>query len=510
MKEELVRYIEVDVSLFEKINDLKSKITIKVCHVGHNPNKTFFSKPSLEYLAQSVIGAPIIGQVNEKTGEFEGHNVKREFVDGKFKKTFNTRPYGYVPDNAKPRFQTFETKQGPLEYLVVDGILWNRYPEAIEAFEKNDGEAKQSMELHLNHTGYKVDDIYYFEEAQVTGLCLLGPKKTTGMIGAVATLFEMDEDVREEFESLKKEYETEEGVGMPSLKEVKEAAKKQMENHLNLEGEATETEEIEDVKTDNSIEETKTIEAEEVEETKEAEITEIEVETEVAIEEKTEKTNVDADEVIEKTVENTETIETTEVTEVVETIEEAKKPVNVEEAIKEFENSELYSSLPEAARKAIYRMVEQCQDNIRYLEACIIDAEAEKQRYISRMDSEQKRLSSEKATLEAEVSELQGALTTYELKEQEEIKNAKLEEVKPVLTVEEFESLEENRNELSVDEIGAAAAQFVLDRQLKTTYEAEAKGTKTLSVKARTQTPKVKKQQQSRYPSLNKYFSEDK
>lgn len=499
MNEELPRYIEIDTLLYEQMDDQLSKVTLRVAHTGLSNKNTFFTKPSLEYMAQTIIGKPIIGNINEETGHFEGHNVKREVVNGKVKKTFNTRPYGFIPESARPRFETFETKKGPLEYLVVDGIMWNRYPEGIEAFEKNGGKTKQSMELHMNHTGYTAEGVYYFEKASVTGLCLLGPNRTTGMTESVATLFEMDEDLQQEFETLKQEYESKEGAEMPTLEEIKEAAKKQIDANLNpnkdkdpesagTEPEAT-PEEGAAKEPENKEPETPEDPESDPEEEPKSPDAEPKAEPEADPESK-------ASEPENKEPETKEPVK-------------IEKPIDAAQTIEEFEGSELFSALPEAAQKAIKSMRDGLQGNIKYLEACIADLESDKKRVVERYSREQSELASEMETCRSEISELQTALTTYEAKELEESKVAKLEELKPVLDAEEYESLETNRAELTVQEIEAAAAQFVLDRAKKLTYEAEGEE-KTSSPSNRSRslhsTPKKRKTKEDRYPSLNKYF----
>lgn len=507
MKKELPRYINVDTLLFEKMDDQFSKITLRVAHEGLNNNKTFFTKPSLEYMAQTIIGKPIIGRVNEKTGLFEGHNTKRKIVNGKMEKTFNTRPYGFIPESSQPRFETFETQKGPIEYLVVDGLLWNRYPEAIKAFELNNGEALQSMELHMNHSGYRHEGIYYFEEASVTGLCLLGPDKTTGMVETVATLFEMDEELQKEFETLKEEYEIKEGTEMPTLEEVKAAAKKQIESQLGTSTENTEAPEAPEVtETEETTEETTEVEETKVEETEETKEDETEEETTEESEVTEVKETEEATEVEETEALEAPEAETTEVTTETNAEETSADAVKFADVITEFTSSELYAALPDSARKAINVMIEKCQSEVRYLEACMSDIEAEKQRYATRMDNEKSHYAAEKAKYENEIAELQGTLTTYEAKEIEAAKDAKLEELKPVLDVEEFESLETNRAELTIEEMEAAAAQFVLDRAKKLTYEADEVKAPTV----KTRSTKTPKKQQNRYGSLSKYLSSHK
>ena len=55
---------------------LISKVKIKVCYVGDEPNrnKTIITKETATEFAASLRGSPIVAYFNQDTGDFEQHN----------------------------------------------------------------------------------------------------------------------------------------------------------------------------------------------------------------------------------------------------------------------------------------------------------------------------------------------------------------------------------------------------------------------------------------------------
>ena len=166
-----------------EVSPLISKCQIKVCYVGEQPNrnKTVITKEFAKEMAKGLPGSPIVGYFNEQAGDFEEHNKEVLVKDGKFAIVDTTKPYGFVPPNAKIWFQKFvDDGQVEREYLVTEGYIWTAaYPESQRIFTE-DGN-NQSMELYKDSVkGYWAGNInsdnrfFIFNEAIIEKLCILG------------------------------------------------------------------------------------------------------------------------------------------------------------------------------------------------------------------------------------------------------------------------------------------------------------------------------------------------
>jgi hypothetical protein len=52
-------------------------------------------------MAPTLRGSPIVGYFDENKGDFEEHNRIIDISNGKFEIKDTTRPYGFVPTDAK-------------------------------------------------------------------------------------------------------------------------------------------------------------------------------------------------------------------------------------------------------------------------------------------------------------------------------------------------------------------------------------------------------------------------
>lgn len=165
----------------EAINPLISKCQIKVCYVGDEPNRnrSVITKEVAKDLAATLPGCPIVGFYNENKGDFEEHNRIIDVSNGKFEIKDTTRPYGFVPTDAKVWFQWFEDDGVPHEYLMTEGYIWTgQYPETQRIIEKGNN---QSMELDTNTLdAFWTKDsngkpqFFIINEAIMSKLCILG------------------------------------------------------------------------------------------------------------------------------------------------------------------------------------------------------------------------------------------------------------------------------------------------------------------------------------------------
>lgn len=175
--------IEGTVELFEKteVSPLIDKCVIKVCYVGEQPNRnhTVITKNVASEMGKKLPGSPIVGFYNESDKDFEGHNRDIKIGNGQFKIVDTTRPYGFVPTNAKVWFQKFNDDGIEHEYLCVEGYLWTKaYEEAKRILTEGNN---QSMEIDPEtEKGSWTNDlksgdrIFIYNEALVEKLCILG------------------------------------------------------------------------------------------------------------------------------------------------------------------------------------------------------------------------------------------------------------------------------------------------------------------------------------------------
>lgn len=165
-----------------EISPLISKCQVKVCYVGQDPNRngTVITKKVATEMGKKLPGSPVVGYFNQESADFEGHN--REIAlrgGGKFEILDTTKPYGFVPTDAKVWFQKFNDEGVEHEYLATECYIWtSAYPECQRILERGNN---QSMELNKetqdgfwakdNNSG---DRIFIYNEALIEKLCILG------------------------------------------------------------------------------------------------------------------------------------------------------------------------------------------------------------------------------------------------------------------------------------------------------------------------------------------------
>lgn len=165
-----------------ELSPLISKCFVKVCYVSDKPNRnnTVITKDVAYEMGKKLPGSPIVGFYNEDIKDFEGHNREIKVGNGEFKIVDTTKPYGFVPLDAKVWFQFFRDDDGQdREYLCTECYIWTgAYPESKRLLEQGNN---QSMELHKDSqkgTWANVDNsterIFIYNEALIEKLCILG------------------------------------------------------------------------------------------------------------------------------------------------------------------------------------------------------------------------------------------------------------------------------------------------------------------------------------------------
>ena len=154
---------------------------------------------------------------NENKKDFEEHNRTIEISNGKFEMKDTTKPYGFVPTDAKVWFQQYQDDDAVIrEYLCTEGYLWTgQYPECQRIIDKGNN---QSMELDTERIdAYWTKDenekpqFFIINEAIVSKLCILGEDCEPCFEGASVTKpeteikFSLGDDFKEQLFSMMQE-----------------------------------------------------------------------------------------------------------------------------------------------------------------------------------------------------------------------------------------------------------------------------------------------------------------
>lgn len=174
------------------LNPLISKCHIKVCYVSDKPNRngSVITKEVATKMANSLPGSPIVGLYNEATEDFEEHSRSIEISGDKWEVKELTKPYGFVPTDAKCWFQDFIDDGDTIhKYLMTEGYLWTgQYPECQRVIDKGNN---QSMELDPNSIDAEWSEsnndepsFFIINEAIISKLCILGEEMEPCFEGA--------------------------------------------------------------------------------------------------------------------------------------------------------------------------------------------------------------------------------------------------------------------------------------------------------------------------------------
>ena len=189
-----------------EISPLISKVKIKVCYVGDEPNrnKTIITKELAETLGPTLRGSPIVGYFNQDDGDFEQHNKAIEVNGKEFAIVDVTKPYGFVDLNAAVWFQKFlDDNAVEREYLCTEGYLWTTaYPECQRIIENGNNQSLEFDEKNFSGVWTKQDNsnarFFIINEAIIEKLCILGENYEPCFEGAqIKTEFSLDDQFAE-------------------------------------------------------------------------------------------------------------------------------------------------------------------------------------------------------------------------------------------------------------------------------------------------------------------------
>ena len=209
---EMPSAVDFEIINIEPMNDYISECEIKVFYHGRNRNGSYISKAVGNQIASSLPRAPIVALYNEQIDDYVDHGeeiiINREGI--KFEK--KTIPYGAVDKDTPAVWKKFWDNKGiEKEYLVVRGFLWTgRYPHLKQVLENPKGQSMEFFEESVDGNWAKfdneADEIFIFNEASVSALCILGddvePCFEDATIGKPEILYSLKKDeFKQEFDT---------------------------------------------------------------------------------------------------------------------------------------------------------------------------------------------------------------------------------------------------------------------------------------------------------------------
>lgn len=199
----------------EAISPFISKCLIKVCYVGDEPNRnrSIITKDTARKMASSLRGCPIVGFFNEAKDDFEQHNRMIQQIDGEWRLSSMTKPYGFVDVNAKIWFQTYiDDGESEREYLCTEGYIWDHaFPEAKRILEKGNNQSMELDEDTIDASWTKDSngrpEFFIINEALLSKLCILGDDTEPCFEGSQITSFSLsfENDFKEQLFAMMEE-----------------------------------------------------------------------------------------------------------------------------------------------------------------------------------------------------------------------------------------------------------------------------------------------------------------
>lgn len=182
------------------------KIRCRVCHDGESPNKTYFTKETMEKAnKESLEYIPILAHVytdeNGKPvfGSHDLHTEEDKLNEGEARIIYDEQPIGVVPALSDNNC-TIEEYNG-LNYTYVDAYIWRDYSNYAEQLVEDAENTKMSMEIDFPDDALSYDaanERYNIASYRYRGITLLNESLGTGMKDAMVTTtnFSIDDDVK--------------------------------------------------------------------------------------------------------------------------------------------------------------------------------------------------------------------------------------------------------------------------------------------------------------------------
>ena len=182
------------------------KIRCRVCHDGESPNKTYFTKETMEKAnKESLEYIPILAHVyvdsNGKPviGAHDIHIEEDKLNDGETRLIYDESPIGMVPSITDNNW-SIEEYNG-LNYTFVDAYIWRDYSNYAEQLVEDAEHTKMSMEIDFPTEALSYDvanDRYNISSYRYRGITLLNENCGTGMKDALVTTanFDINDDIK--------------------------------------------------------------------------------------------------------------------------------------------------------------------------------------------------------------------------------------------------------------------------------------------------------------------------
>lgn len=181
---------------FEKTGEIAGgdtrfiNVTIDVLHTGDNLNGSTFSKEVVDKALDGIKNTPILGYIEKSNAgdlDFKGHEHELKIDDDGIEYVYAGSAYGVIPESCNARWVNRDDGTGTMrDYLRVDGLLWTKFDDSCEIFER-DGVKAQSMEI-TNLKGAVDDRGYYVvSDFAFDGCCILSttnPRIKPAMVGS--------------------------------------------------------------------------------------------------------------------------------------------------------------------------------------------------------------------------------------------------------------------------------------------------------------------------------------
>lgn len=214
MEKKIEKFIPL---LFQKVqeyttNDTRfTKVKIWLMHLHENLNGSYFSKEVVIDAIPTLANTPILAFIEENSDgeiDFSDHRMVLVKKDGEYSIKYLGQAIGVIPSDNNARFETRLCDDGvEREFLVCDGLIWNKWDEPIDIFNR-DAVKWQSMELHDDYEGYwDKDGLFHFTKFKFFGACALGkdvlPAMHNATIEAQFSYNDIFKDIQEKMEQFK-------------------------------------------------------------------------------------------------------------------------------------------------------------------------------------------------------------------------------------------------------------------------------------------------------------------
>ena len=206
------------ISNYEIINPEFARVKVYVCYPGRNRNRSSIDEQTLNKMAKTIYGIPMVAEYDEENNCFKGHGGKIEITDEGIDFVQTTVPYGFV-DPTTPVFYEEVTELDGItkhNYLCCYAYLWyKRYPE-VESVLRNQDNKKigQSMEIQVD--SYEIDEDGYcvIKDGCFEALAMLGVEPCFESASVTSKFSQKDNSIWEDMINTFKKYCIEGGGNM--------------------------------------------------------------------------------------------------------------------------------------------------------------------------------------------------------------------------------------------------------------------------------------------------------